>query len=276
MNEADIISVTELDFEVQVLAYSERLPVIVNFWAPWDDTCKRTTDKLESLTIENPGRFRLANLDVDQNPRLTSRYNVHTVPTIKTFNNGAITHQLEGQQTNLQLAEFVKKIAPGPENLLLEKAATYFAGGDYQDAEETSLEILDIVPDHPGAKLLLSKSLIRQGEFLEALTILNHFPTSFEYQSAEKLVPLVEGLLSDVDPGAEHPNPLDPIYYRSLDLIKRQNIQAALDGLISLLKKDKTYRGGAARATIIGVFELLGEGDPLVVEYRDQLANILF
>jgi putative thioredoxin len=276
MDEADIISVTELDFEIQVLAYSERLPVIVNFWAPWDDTCKRTTEKLESLAFEYPGRFRLANLDVDQNPQITSRYSIHTVPTIKTFQNGVITHQLKGLQTHLQLTEFVKKIAPGPENLLLEKAANYLSMGDYHGTEETCLEILDLVPEHSGAKLILSKSLIRQGEYLEALTILNHFPASLEYQAAEKLIPLVEGLVSDVDPGAEHQNPLDPIYYRSLDLVKRHNIQAALDGLISLLKKDKSYRGGAAKSTILGIFELLGDRDPLVIEYRDQLANALF
>ena len=121
MDEADIIAVTELDFDNQVLVYSERVPVLVNFWARWDDTCKRTTEKLESLAGKKPGRFRLANLDVDQSPQVTSRYKIHTVPTIKSFQNGVVTHQLEGLQTNLQLSAFVKKVAPGPENLLRSK-----------------------------------------------------------------------------------------------------------------------------------------------------------
>jgi putative thioredoxin len=276
MEEPDIISVNELDFEIQVLVYSDRMPVLVNFWASWDDTCKRTTDQLESLTLENPGRFRLANLDVDKNPLLTGRYQVHTIPTLKTFQNGVVTHQLEGLNTNLQLIDYVRSFAPGPENLLLEKAASFLESGRYQDVEDTCLEVLEEDPQNPGAKLLLAKSLIWQGEYLEALTIIHHFPPSSEYQNAEKLNPLVEGLLQEFVPGGQHENPLDVYFFRSLNLIQRGNTAAALDGLLEILKQDKRYRGGQPRKIILGVFELLGNDHPLVLEYRTQLANTLF
>lgn len=276
MEEPDIISVNELDFEVQVLAYSDRIPVLVNFWASWDDAGNRTKVQLESLVLENPGRFRLANLDVDKNPLLTGRYQVHTVPTLKTFQNGTITHQLEGRQTNLQLIDYVRSFAPGPENLLLEKAASYLESSRYEDVEDTCLEVLEDDPGNPSAKLLLAKSLVWQGEYLEALTIIHHFPTSTEYQGAERLSPLVEGLLKEFDPGLQSENPLDPHYYRSLHLIQIGNIEAALDGMIEILKQDKGYRSGQPRKIILGVFELLGKDHPLVIDYRAQLANALF
>ena len=276
MEEPDIISVNELDFEVQVLVYSDRIPVLVNFWANWDDAWKRTKVQLESLVLENTGRFRLANLDVDKNPLLTGRYQVHTVPTLKTFQNGMVTHQLEGLQTNLQLIDYVRSFAPGPENLLLEKAASYLDSNRYEDVEDTCLEVLEDDPGNPGAKLLLAKSLIWQGEYLEALTIIHHFPTSTEYQGAERLSPLVEGLLKEFDPGPQSENPLDPHYYRSLHLIQIGNIEAALDGMLEILKKDKSYRSGQPRKIILGVFELLGNDHPLVIDYRAQLANALF
>jgi len=276
MEEPDIISVNETDFEVQVLVYSDRIPVLVNFWASWDDAWKRTNVQLESLVLENPGRFRLANLDVDKNPLLTGRYKVHTVPTLKTFQNGTVTHQLEGLQTNLQLIDYVNSFAPGPENLLLEKAASYLESNRYEDVEDTCLEVLEDDPGHPGAKLLLAKSLIWQGEYLEALTIIHHFPTSTEYQAAERLIPLVEGLLKEFDPGRQSEKSLDPHYYRSLHLIQIGNIEAALDGLLEILKQDKSYRSGQPRKIILGVFELLGNDHPLVIDYRAQLANALF
>ncbi len=276
MEEPDIISVNELDFEVQVLVYSDRIPVLVNFWASWDDAWKRTKVQLESLVLENPGRFRLANLDVDKNPLLTGRYQVHTVPTLKTFQNGMVTHQLEGLQTNLQLIDYVRSFAPGPENLLLEKAASYLDSNRYEDVEDTCLEVLEDDPGNPGAKLLLAKSLIWQGEYLEALTIIHHFPTSTEYQGAERLSPLVEGLLKEFDPELQSENPLDPHYYRSLHLIQIGNIEAALDGMLEILKQDKSYRSGQPRKIILGVFELLGNDHPLVIDYRAQLANALF
>jgi putative thioredoxin len=276
MEEPDIISVNELDFEVQVLVYSDRIPVLVNFWASWDDAWKQTKVQLESLVLENPGRFRLANLDVDKNPLLTGRYQVHTVPTLKTFQNGMVTHQLEGLQTNLQLIDYVRSFSPGPENLLLEKAASYLDSNRYEDVEDTCLEVLEDDPGNPGAKLLLAKSLIWQGEYLEALTIIHHFPTSTEYQGAERLSPLVEGLLKEFDPGQQSENPLDPHYYRSLHLIQIGNIEAALDGMLEIVKQDKGYRSGQPRKIILGVFELLGNDHPLVIDYRAQLANALF
>ncbi len=276
MDEPDIISVSELNFENQVLVYSERMPVLVNFWAPWDDTCKRTNLQLESLALDKPGRFRLANLDVDKNPQLTSHYKVHTVPALKTFQNGSITHQLEGMLSNLQLSDYVKSFAPGPENLLLEKAASYLQSGLYQDVEEVCLEVLEEIPENGQAKLLLAKSLIWQGEYLEALTIVNHFPASAEYQGAEKLAPLIEQLLPDYDPQKEKVNQLDPYYFRSLELIKNGNMAAALDGLLEILKQDKGYRKGQPQKVILGIFELLGSNHSLVLEYRSELANTLF
>lgn len=276
MDEPDIISVNELDFEMQVLVYSERLPVLVNFWAPWDEVCKRTNAQLESIALENPGRFRLANLDVDKNPQITSRYQVHSVPSLKTFQNGIITHQLEGVHSNLQLEDYVKSFTPGPENLLLEKASSYLESGRYQDVEDACLEVLEELPQNAPARLMLAKSLIWQGEYLEALTMIHHFPASKEYPRAEKLGPLVEGLLQDYDPGQIHDNPLDRVYFRSIHLIQRGNIAAALDGFLELLKQDKGYRKGNPQKIILGVFELLGDHHSLVAEYRPLLANTLF
>jgi putative thioredoxin len=277
MEEPDIISVTELDFEVQVLDYSDRIPVLVNFWASWDDTCKRTNLQLESIALDYPGRFRLANLDIDKNPQLTGRYQVRSVPSLKTFRNGAVTHQLEGLSTSLQLLDYVKSFSPGPENLLLEKAASFLKSGRYQAVEDTCLEVLEEYPEQPRAKLLLAKSLIWRGEYLEALTLINHFPPSAEYRRAELLAPLAEGLLQvDDDAGQQRKNALDPYYFRSLQLIQRKNIAAALDGLLEILKQEKGYRGGRPRKIILGVFELVGDDQPLVVEYRSQLANVLF
>lgn len=276
MDEPDIISVNELDFEVQVLAYSDRRPVLVNFWASWDDTCKRTNLQLESLVLDNPGRFRLANLDVDKNPILTKRYQVRSVPTLKTFQNGSITHQLEGLRTNLQLIDYVRSFAPGQENLLLEKARSYLEAGRYDAVEGTCLEVLEDDPQNPTAKLFLAKSLIWRGEYLEALTILHHFPPSAEYPSAEKMIPLVEGLLKEFDPGKRGDNELDRYFFRSLHLVQIGNVEAALDGLLEIIKRDKKYRGGQPRKIILGIFELLGEGHPLVIEYTSQLANALF
>jgi len=276
MDHPDIITADESNFDYQVLAYSEQAPVVVDFWAQWCLTCLRTNPLLESLTEEHQGRFRLAKVDVDLNPQLTKRYQVHTVPTLKTFLNGMIIHQIEGVKTDLQVIDFVKKTIPGPENLLIEKASSLLRAGQYQEVEETCLEVLEELPDQPAAKLLLVKALIWQEEYLEALTILSHFPASPEYRRAELLRPLTEQLLSNSDLAGTSVNPLELVYQRALDLYKRGNFQAALDGLLGVIQKDKQFRDGIPRLIALGLFELLGEDHEITREYRPLLANSLF
>lgn len=276
MEHPDIVSVDEANFEYQVLAYSERVPVLVDFWAQWSQTCQRTSPLLEALTKQNSGRFRLAKVDVDQNAQLAQRYQVHTVPTLKTFENGMITRQIVGIKTNIQVIDFVQEIVPGPENLLIEKAASLFQAEKYQEVEEISREILEDDPAQPRANLLLAKSLIWQGEYQESKNILAQFPSSPEFQGAEKLRPLVEALGTIAGGQSPEAEPLDAVYLRAVKLISLGNIPAALDGLLDILRKDKGYRGNLPRDLILGIFELLGEDHPLTQEYRPQLANTLF
>ncbi len=276
MEHPDIVTVDEANFDYQVLEYSKRVPVLVDFWAQWSQTCQRTSPLLEALAEQNSGRFRLAKVDVDQNVQLAQRYQVHTVPTLKTFENGLITRQIVGIITNIQVIDFIQEIVPGPENLLIEKAASLFQTEEYQEVEEISREILENDPTQPRANLLLAKSLIWQGEYREAKRILAQFPSSPEFQGAEKLRPLVEALGTITEGQSPGEELLDAVYLRAVKLISLGNIPAALDGLLDILRKDKQYRGNLPRDLILGVFELLGEDHPLTQEYRPRLANILF
>lgn len=276
MEHPDIVTVDEANFDYQVLVYSKRVPVLVDFWAQWCVTCQRTSPLLETLTEQNSGRFRLAKVDVDQNVQLTQRYQVHTVPTLKTFENGLVTRQIIGIKTNIQVIDFVQEIVPGPENLLIEKATSLFQTEEYQEVEEICREILEDDPDQPKANLLLAKSLIWQGKYLEAKNILEQFPSSPEFQGAEKLRPLVEALGTIPDQQSRGAKPLDAVYIRVVKLISLGNIPAALDGLLEILRKDKLYKKSLPKDLILGLFELMGNDNPLTQEYRPQLANILF
>lgn len=277
MDLPDIISVDETNFEYHVLAYSEQIPVLVLFWAQWCLTCRTITPIMDTLTGEHPGQFRLAKVDVDLNPRLTKRYQVHSVPTIKTFQNGVVIDQKEGIKSDLQLNEYVKKIFPGPESLLLAKAASQLETKQFQALEETCLEILEELPGHARASLFLVQALIWQREYLEALTILSHFPPSPEYPKAELLKPLVEQLLSSTTrQDSLQGGQLDLIFDRAIKLIERENFAAALDGLIGIVQKDKGFRKGLPRLVALGVFELLGDDHQVSREYRPLLANSLF
>ena len=276
MGEDDIIIADESNFEYQVLAFSEITPVLVDFWAHWSEICQRTSPLLEALTRQNNGKFRLAKVDVDINKGLTQRYQVHTVPTLKAFENGLVSRQIEGIKTNSQVIDFVKEIVPGPENLLIEKAASLLKAEEYQEVESTCLEILEEQPSNPKANLLLIKSLILQGDYPEALTIIKRFPSSPEFQRAEKIRPLVETLVAGVNEQVSADDNLSPVFNRAINLVMIGNIPAAMDGLLGILKQDKRYKKGLPKQLILGLFELLGDDHPVTEDYRSQLANTIF
>jgi putative thioredoxin len=276
MSSPYIVDVDESDFDYQVLAYSQQKPVIVDFWAAWCDPCQQITPLLERLTQESQGKFRLAKVNVDENSELAKRYQVHKLPAIKAFQNGQVIGELRGVQTSTQIRTFVRQIVPSPDDLLVDKAQSLFRKEEYTASEKTSREILKNQPNHPEAKLLLVKSMLAQGESSEAHFLLKHFPTSPEYKSAERLIPLAETMEERSGEAIPPEAGIDAVHQRAIRLITMGNYPAALDGLLEVLRKNKRYKDGKAKEVVLGIFELLGEHHPLTEEYRPQLANILF
>lgn len=276
MSSPFIVHVDESNFDYQVLAYSQKVPVIVDFWAPWCDPCQRISPLLERLAQDRQGKFRLAKVNADENTGLTQRYQVHTLPTIKAFQNGRVIGELRGVKTASQIREFVGQVVPSPEDLLVDKAHSLLAKGEFEEVESICREILEKRPQHPGGTLALIKSLLGQGESQGALDLLRTFPASPQYEQAETLLPLARVMAEEAPGSAPGQDQIDAVYQRAVRLINMGNIPAALDGLFEVLKKDKRYRDGEAKEVVLGLFELLGDDHPLTVEYRPELANILF
>lgn len=276
MTPNNIIDANDSNFDYYVLAYSQKKPVVVDFWAKWSETSKTLTPLLEQLTDKNKGAFRLVKVNVEDNPQLTQRYNIYNIPTVKAFQNGHIMGEFNGVKSKQQIREFIDQIVPSPDALLLEKAQSLLNMEKWAEAEETSREVLDKHPAQPTARLILAKSLLGQDQSAEALQHLQNFPPSPEYRYAEKLRPLAQTLADFKEAGATPTTKVDAIYYRALRLIGMGNIPAALDGLLDVLRANKRYDNGRARLVVLGLFTLLGESHPITQDYRTELANILF
>jgi len=277
MTSDNIIDVNESDFEYQVLAYSQKVPVIVDFWAEWCVPCKVLGPALERLALEAQGEFRLAKLNVDQNPGLAERYEVRSIPAVKAFRDGRMVAEFTGVLPEPRLRDFLQKVAPSQGDLTLEKGFSLLYLGQLQEAEKTFRQSLETSPFNPTAQLGLVKSLLLQGKSAESLPLLERFPASREYSSAETLRPLARAL-DHIEKGDifQDEDPLDPAYNNALRLVKRGNIEAAMDGLLDILRENKHYRNSEARRMMLALLELLGENDPEARQYRNELASVLF
>ncbi len=272
-----IQDVDESTFESQVLMRSHEVPVVVDFWATWCAPCRTLGPMLERLAIEGGGAFLLARVDVDQNPRLATRFGVQGIPAVKGFRNGKVTSEFIGAQPESVVRRFLDRLAPSAASQALEEARSLLATRHWPEAEAKFRSILEANETDPAAALGLVKSLLMQGRGIEAEERIKGFPPGTEWAEAEKLKPLAE-VLAEVERN-EVPSEDDPLAIglsQAARLIARGNLAAAMDGLLDILRQDKSYRKGLPRQLLLALFLLLGDEDPLTREYRDELASVLF
>jgi len=196
---------------------------------------------------------------------------------IKAFRDGEMISELIGLQPEARILEFIRSIAPSQSDLLVEKGFSLLAMQEAIDAQETFLEALEDDDEDTKALLGLAMSLLLQGKGAESFQILEDFPTSREFKKAEVLFPLSEALLAfEIKDIAESDYPLDAAFHNAIRLVKRDNMEAAMDGLLYILREDKHYADERARKVIVAILELLGDQDPIAREYRKELASVLF
>ncbi len=271
-----ILDVTEATFEQEVLLRSHQVPVVVDFWASWCGPCRTLGPILERLAIERGGDFYLARVDVDQNPGLAIRYGVQGIPAVKGFVNGQVKAQFVGAQPEPVVRRFIERLVPDERDQVVQEGMSLLATHHWAEAERAFRQVYQADDTNAKAALGLLKSLLMQGKGLEAVRVLERFPSGPEWAMAQKLRPLARAL-AEVEQKDPYPDdPREAEFYQALRLIRRGNLPAGMDGLLDLLRQDKNYRQGEPKAIMLAIFELLGDQDQLTRQYRSELASVLF
>ncbi len=273
-----IITVTEADFEYEVVAFSRQIPVVVDFWAEWCGPCKMLGPLLERLTEEARGAYRLAKVNVDENPNLALRFGVRSIPLVKAFRDGQVVSEFIGAQPEPRVREFLRALAPSQSDLLLEKGLSQLDMQAWSAAEDTLRQYLAKTPENPSGLLGLTKSLLMQGDITTAEQALDLIPPSKELATAEIIRPLIDALkrLEQIDSSAYSDDPLEAAYINALRLVLRGNIPAAMDGILDVLRQDKHYHHDEARKVMLALLAVLGDENPLTRQYRNELSLVLF
>ena len=98
---------TDGSFQQEVLNASGP-PTLVDFWAPWCGPCRIVGPIVDQLAAESNGRYRVAKLNVDDNPVTASRYQVASIPTLLIFKNGNVIDRIVGAQPKQAIVERLK------------------------------------------------------------------------------------------------------------------------------------------------------------------------
>ncbi len=261
----NVVEVTDADFELVVVEGSKTRPVVVDLWAAWCGPCRTLGPILEKVAAERNGAFLLAKLDVDANQvgnALLQAVRSQGIPTVVAFRDGEPVSMFIGAYPEQEVNTFVDQLLPTEAELVAEEALQEEASGDLEGAEDGYREALEKDPSNKEAAIGLARVLAERGDLDGAQELIApHLPDA-EAERVASLIRLrgwatVEGVTD-----------LDIAKARAASGATRE----ALEGMLAALAEDRD----AARQAMVDVFAVIGDADPLVIEFRRKLTNALY
>lgn len=276
--------VTAETFVSRVMEASRDKVVIVDFWAPWCAPCKTLGPILEQAVAKYGGKVALVKVNVDQEPELAAHFRVQSIPTVWAIMDEKPVANFAGAQPAEAVESWVSRLLPTVEEDTLESARQFIAERRPAEAERILRGLLAKNPADNGALLLLGRLVGSRGKTAEARDLLGKIPEgASEKGDAEQelvLLDMIEAGSGGVSAARSHleSNPTDPDSRFALAgaLWAAGDLGGAMDELLELVRKNRSYRKDGARRALLAAFQRLGVAHPEVAGRRSKLAMILF
>ena len=278
-----VLDVDERSFQKEVLERSQAVPVVVDFWAPWCAPCRTLGPILEKLAAEAQGSWTLVKVNVDENPRLSQMFGVQGIPAVKAVHKGKLVSEFTGAQPESQVRAWLKQFMPeATEPTQIAPAVDELR--DPQAAIASYRQLLSQDEKNAEARLGLGRVLAGLGD-AEAIVVLREIePGSALFAQSQAWQLLAEliaehkqadafGLLEKVD--AEPANS-EARYSLAANYIAGRRYEDAIEQLLAIVMRDRSFRDDGARKTLVALFTVLGDQHALVGSARKRLANLLF
>ena len=291
---ADLIKdSTTATFMGDVIDASMRTPVIVDFWATWCGPCKQLTPVLEKVVTEARGGVKLVKVAIDKNTEIAQQLRVQSIPAVFAFSGGRPVDAFQGALPESQVKAFVDKLTTtagttqaDPIADALAQAKEMHDAEDFAAASSIYQQVIKHDAENLPAKAGLARCLVTAGELAQASEVLTSVPEDkrdeSEIAAAWSVLELAQKSAGAGDLGdLEHrvraePNNHQVRFDLALALYGAGRRQDAIDQLIEIIQRDRTWNDEAARKELLQLFEAMGMTDPETIVGRRKLSALLF
>ncbi|MBL0718770.1 tetratricopeptide repeat protein [Piscinibacter sp. Jin2] len=275
-----MIDITLENFQAELIEASLATPVLLDIWAPWCAPCKALGPVLEKLERDYAGRFTLAKLDSDQEPeiagQLSQAFGVRSIPFCVMFVGGQPVDGFVGALPEAQIRDFLDKhVPPAADADEEDLPAAAEAGRDEEPGPSAEADRLSVaVAAEPGNDKLRADwvfKLIEAGRLAEARQALAPLQPKLAFDARAAALALCLDA-HEAAPGADAEALAAAIAANRRDFAARHALAqvhwaagrptAAMDELLEILMRDKTWNGELARRSYVAILELMGKAAP--------------
>ena len=243
---------------------------------------------LEKITTGYQGELLLAKVDCDIDQEIVARLGIKSLPTVVLFKDGKPVDGFTGAQSEADIRTLLSKYVAEPAQPAVDpllSAQELFEQGEFAQAETLLKELLSGDDQQPAALVLFARCLVERGALADAEAVLN----SVKDDEQKHAIAAVRAQLAFLRQAIDLPDIADlktrlaknaeddeAVLQLSIQQLARQSYEPALDNLLKLFIRNRSFAEGAAHKTLLQVFELLGTEHPLVTLYRRRLYQALY
>ncbi|MEO6745978.1 MAG: tetratricopeptide repeat protein [Caldimonas sp.] len=275
-----MLDITHQNFEAELINASMQAPVLLDIWAPWCGPCKTLGPVLEKLETTYAGRFSLGKLNADEQPEIASQlsqmFGVRSIPFCVLFKGGQPVDGFVGALPEAEVRKFLDKHVPSAEEMAAEEdaleAEELMAEGDTASALEKLQAAVATNPANDGARYDYLRALLNAGDLDSArrvyepvaskvmldarLAAIGHWIAAGEAAPKARPVDTLEAAL------AANKRDFDARFELAQRHFAARRFTQAMDELLEIVMRDKTWRDEIARKTYVAILEVMTQAVP--------------